>query len=135
TKVFIRESKTLFAIEDAFQRRKHELASKIQAVYKGRLQRRKYLQMRSAVTTISKYWKRVLAKRELAKRKKAVTVIRGFIKGFIQRNKPMQHLDDSSVKFLQMVKVSWLIRLAKNLPSKILQHKWMPAPTLTLLCT
>ncbi|CAG0921657.1 unnamed protein product [Notodromas monacha] len=129
TKVFIRESKTLFAIEDAFQRRKHELASKIQAVYKGRLQRRKYLQMRSAVTTISKYWKRVLAKRELAKRKKAVTVIRGFIKGFIQRNKPMQHLDDSSVKFLQMVKVSWLIRLAKNLPSKILQHKWMPAPT------
>jgi myosin-1 len=75
--VFIKESRTLFAIEDAFQRRKHDLASKIQAIYKGRLQRRRYLRMREAVTTIAKYWKRVVAMRELRRRRHAAQVIRG----------------------------------------------------------
>ena len=36
----------------AFQKRKHELASKIQAKYKGLLQRRKYLAVRKAVIRI-----------------------------------------------------------------------------------
>lgn len=52
TKIFIRLPKTLFETEDAFQKRKHELASQIQAIYKGRLQRRKFLILRNAIIRI-----------------------------------------------------------------------------------
>ena len=48
TKLFIRLPKTLFETEDAFQRRKHQLASMIQAVYKGLMQRRKFLKMKKS---------------------------------------------------------------------------------------
>lgn len=41
-----------FIFHVAFQKRKHELASKIQATYKGLLQRRKYLVVRKAVIRI-----------------------------------------------------------------------------------
>ena len=48
TKLFIRLPRTLFETEDAFQRRKHELATLVQKVYKGRLQRKKFLHMRAS---------------------------------------------------------------------------------------
>ena len=48
------------------------------AAYKGWKQWRKYQRMRAAVTVISKYWKRVLAKRLLAKRRKAAQDIRKY---------------------------------------------------------
>lgn len=49
TKIFIRLPKTLFETEDAFQKRKNELVSKIQAIYKGIRQRRKYLEIRKRI--------------------------------------------------------------------------------------
>ncbi len=52
TKIFIRLPKTLFETEDAFQRRKNELASLIQAKYKGILQRRKYLAIRLRIIRV-----------------------------------------------------------------------------------
>lgn len=52
TKIFIRLPKTLFETEDAFQKRKNELASKIQAKYKGILQRRKYLAIRARIIIV-----------------------------------------------------------------------------------
>lgn len=52
TKLFIRLPKTLFETEDAFQAKKHELAAKIQAIYRRILQRRKYLRIRKGIITI-----------------------------------------------------------------------------------
>ena len=88
TKLFIRFPRTLFETEDAFQRKKHDLAAIIQAQVKGYQQRNKYQKMRSAVTLIASYWRRHLAKKLLARRRVAAHVIRTFIKGFITRNEP-----------------------------------------------
>ena len=86
TKIFIRFPKTLFQIEDAFQKRKHVLVAKIQALYKGYRQRKIYFQIRTSVILIQAHIRKVLAKRMLERRRSAVEVIRKFIKGFITRN-------------------------------------------------
>lgn len=52
TKIFIRLPKTLFETEDAFQKRKSELVAKIQAIYKGIVQRRKYLAIRKQIIRV-----------------------------------------------------------------------------------
>lgn len=56
TKIFIRLPKTLFETEDAFQKRKNELVSKIQAIYKGIRQRRKYLEIRKRIICMQVSW-------------------------------------------------------------------------------
>jgi len=86
TKIFIRFPKTLFQIEDAFQKQKHVLATKIQALYRGYLQKQKYQQIRKSTIIIQAHMRKVLAKRLLARRRWASDTIRRFIKGFITRN-------------------------------------------------
>jgi len=88
TKLFIRFPRTLFDTEDAFQRRKHELAAIIQAQFKGYKQRKRYQEMRRAATVIASYWRRHQAIKLLKRRRWAAHIIRCFIKGFITRNEP-----------------------------------------------
>lgn len=125
TKLFIRFPRTLFKTEDAFQQRKHELASKIQAMYKGILQRRKYLKMKWAATVISKNWRRYAAMKELRARREAARVIRKFIKGFITRNGPP---NDCNAMFLKQAKRLYLLRLKDHLPKSVLDKEWLPPP-------
>uniref|UniRef100_A0A6P7GQK3 Unconventional myosin IC n=1 Tax=Diabrotica virgifera virgifera TaxID=50390 RepID=A0A6P7GQK3_DIAVI len=125
TKIFIRHPKTLFQTEDAFQVKKHEIASIIQAHWKGYLQRTRYRKMRESAIIMQKYIRRLLAKRLAEKRKKAAFAIRRFIKGFITRNGPPT---DENKSFLSMAKVQWLKRLAKTLPKQILYRRWPPCP-------
>lgn len=112
TKIFIRLPKTLFAIEDAFQQRKHHLASLIQARWKGIKQREKYLIIRSKIILCQAMIRRYLAKNKLEERKDAVRRIRFFIKGFITRNDEPNECNEAFIKF---VKQQWLIRLSKQL--------------------
>lgn len=125
TKLFIRFPRTLFKTEDAFQQRKHELASKIQAMYKGKLQRRRYLEMKWAATVISKNWRRFAAMKELRARREAAKVIRKFIKGFITRNDPP---NEYNAMFLKQAKRLYLLRLKNNLPKSVLDKSWLPPP-------
>ncbi|KAG5682114.1 hypothetical protein PVAND_011493 [Polypedilum vanderplanki] len=125
TKVFIRLPQTLFMTEDAFQLKKNYVASIIQARWKGKIQRRKYLELRESVIITQSYCRRVLAKRRLAERKGAVERIRFFIKGFITRN---QAPNECNAKFIQLVKQMWLIRLSKSLPNSFMNHSW-PKPS------
>ncbi|CAG9863504.1 unnamed protein product [Phyllotreta striolata] len=125
TKIFIRHPKTLFATEDAFQFKKHYIASIIQSHWKGLVQRKRYLKMRESSIIIQKYIRRYLAKVEADRRRRAVIVIRKFIKGFITRNGPPTEENRS---FLNMAKVEWLKRLARSLPTNILARSWPPAP-------
>jgi myosin-1 len=76
TKIFIRSPRTLFATEDAFQAKKHFIASIIQKIWKGRLQRQKYLKMRAAAIVIEKWLRRFLARKEAERRSRAVNIIR-----------------------------------------------------------
>jgi myosin-1 len=125
TKIFIRYPKTLFATEDAFQTKKHDLAAIIQSAWKGVVQRRKYKEMKNASIIMQKYIRRFIAICRTKKRRKAANVLRNFIQGFITRNGPETATNKA---FLELAKAQWLIRLSKNLPQTILNRSWPPCP-------
>lgn len=121
TKIFVRLPKTLFNTEDAFQQKKHYLASLIQARWKGRQQRKKYLKIREEWIKFQALVRRYLAKKKFEERKKAVERIRFFIKGFITRH---ESPNECNAAFIQTVKQHWLLRLSKQLPVSFMNHKW-----------
>ncbi|GBP21053.1 Myosin-IB [Eumeta japonica] len=126
TKIFIRFPKTLFDTEDAFQLKKHAIATIIQSRWRGYHQRKLYLRMRHAAVVIQKWVRRFLAQRERARRRRAADVIRAFIKGFITRNGPET---PENRRFLAIAKVHWLKRLSNQLPSKVLDLSWPTCPS------
>uniref|UniRef100_A0A182NPP3 Myosin motor domain-containing protein n=1 Tax=Anopheles dirus TaxID=7168 RepID=A0A182NPP3_9DIPT len=125
TKIFIRFPKTLFETEDAFQAKKHYLASIIQARWKGRRQRRVYLEIRAKIIVGQTYIRRYLALQELKRRREAAAKIRFFIKGFITRHDAPNECNRS---FIQLTKRHWLMKLSKSLPASFMGHTWIPAP-------
>ncbi|XP_012269556.2 unconventional myosin IC [Athalia rosae] len=125
TKLFIRFPKTLFDTEDAFQDKKHDIAAIIQSRWKGRKQRKIYLEMRAAAIVLQKYIRRWLAQREAKRRREAAIVIRKFIKGFITRNGPP---NEENLAFIELGKAHWLRKLAKSLPEKLLDMSWPDCP-------
>lgn len=125
TKIFIRFPKTLFQTEDAFQAKKHELATKLQAKYKGILQRRRYVHQRACIIKIQAWVRRYQAQILANKRRQAAVVVSRLVKGFLTRNGPESELNR---KFLQIAKAEWLKRLAKSLPQNILLRKWPHCP-------
>lgn len=125
TKIFIRFPKTLFETEDAFQMKKHYLASIIQARWKGRRQRQIYLETYAKIITVQKYIRRYLAIQERKRRRIAADKIRFFIKGFITRHDEPNECNKS---FIEHTKRHWLNKLAKNLPKSFMNHTWIPVP-------
>lgn len=125
TKIFIRHPKTIFDTEDAFQEHKNYLASVIQARWKGRQQRIKYLKLREEVICLQKNVRRYLAIQKIQKRREAAAKIRAFIKGFITRNDAPNGLNES---FIANVKKLWLLRLAKKLPKHLFDNSWPSCP-------
>ncbi|XP_069686515.1 unconventional myosin IC isoform X2 [Periplaneta americana] len=127
TKIFIRSPRTLFATEDAFQAKKHDIATIIQKIWKGRLQRQRYLKMKAAAIVMEKWARRFLAQKQVERRQKAVNIIRNFIKGFITRNGQVTEVNKA---FLELAKAQYLLRLSKSLPTKILDRSWPPYPVI-----
>uniref|UniRef100_A0A2P2I3E2 Myosin-IB-like n=1 Tax=Hirondellea gigas TaxID=1518452 RepID=A0A2P2I3E2_9CRUS len=125
TKIFIRLPKTLFRTEDAYQVRKGELATFLQARVKCFIYRRKFLAMKAAVTLIAAHWRTIAAKKILQKRRWAAIVIRAFVKGFITRN---EAVNETNARFQKLVKSEWLLRLSKSLPRNVLDNFWPEAP-------
>lgn len=125
TKIFIRLPKTLFQTEDAFQLKKHYVASVIQARWKGRQQRAKYLQIRTATVVMQKYIRRFLAIRLARKRREAAVKVRAFIKGFITRHDAPNTYNEA---FIAHAKRLWLLKLSKNLPKSLLKYTWISSP-------
>lgn len=127
TKLFIRFPRVLFATEDAFQMRKHELATMIQAKYKCHNQRQKFLKMKLSAIIIQCQWRRYLAIKLRERRKRAVLCIRKFIKGFMYRNEPEC---DENREFIKYTKINFLERLARDAPRSVLDKSWIVAPKL-----
>ncbi|XP_046900302.1 unconventional myosin-Ih [Hypomesus transpacificus] len=126
TKIFIRHPRTLFATEDAFEICKHELATRIQAKYKGYREKGNFLKQKEAATKIENCWRGLKARKEREKRAWAVKVIKRFIKGFMTRNQPAC-LDNS--EYLAFVRQNYLTRLKDNLPKSVLdQNTWLTPP-------
>uniref|UniRef100_A0A669PG79 Myosin IH n=1 Tax=Phasianus colchicus TaxID=9054 RepID=A0A669PG79_PHACC len=127
TKIFIRFPKTLFATEDAFEIRKHLLVSRLQAKYKGRLGKRDYQKKRKAAIKLEACWRGVLARKEAKRRTWAVEIIRKFIKGFINRKKP---LCPENIEFVRLVQYKYLMKLRDHIPRNVLDKSWLQPPSI-----
>ncbi|XP_055003295.1 unconventional myosin-Ih [Sorex araneus] len=125
TKIFIRFPRTLFATEDAFEFSKHQLVARIQATYRGCLERREYLLKRQAAVRLEAHWRGVLARKEAEKRKWAVWIIRKFIKGFIHRDQPRSPDDE---EFLLLVRKNYILNLRYHIPKSVLDKSWLRPP-------
>uniref|UniRef100_A0A673I226 Unconventional myosin-Ih-like n=1 Tax=Sinocyclocheilus rhinocerous TaxID=307959 RepID=A0A673I226_9TELE len=113
TKIFIRHPRTLFATEDAFEICKHELATRIQAKYKGYRVKGEYQRKREA--GIDLFCCKIFFPPSCR-----------FIKGFINRNQPVS-MDNS--EYLAFVRQSYLTRLKENLPKSVLDKtSWLTPP-------
>uniref|UniRef100_A0A8C9VJN6 Myosin IH n=1 Tax=Scleropages formosus TaxID=113540 RepID=A0A8C9VJN6_SCLFO len=126
TKIFIRHPRTLFAIEDAYEICKHELAAKIQAKYKGYKVKGEYRKKKEAATKIETCWRGVQARKEREKRAWAVKVIKKFIKGYMTRH---QAATTDNSEYLTFVRHNYLTRLKDHLPKTVLDKStWLTPP-------
>uniref|UniRef100_A0A1A8A9T4 Myosin IC n=1 Tax=Nothobranchius furzeri TaxID=105023 RepID=A0A1A8A9T4_NOTFU len=125
SKIFIRFPKTLFATEDALETRKHSLATKLQAGWRGYSRWNKYQKLRTSAIAIQAWWRGILARRRAQRRRKAADTIRRFIRGFIYRH---EERCPENEYFLDYVRYSFLMSLHKNLPKSVLDKSWPTPP-------
>ncbi|XP_030272670.1 unconventional myosin-Ih [Sparus aurata] len=126
TKIFIRHPRTLYATEDAFEKCKHELATRLQAKYKGYKQKGEFKKQKEAATKIETCWRGVQARKEREKRAWAVKVIKKFIKGYMNRG---QAKSSDNSEYLAFVRQNYLNRLKNHLPKTVLDKtSWLPPP-------
>lgn len=76
SKIFIRQSKTFFDLEDLFHLRKIVLANKIKALYRGYRQRMQYKKIQKAGKVITRNAQKWLARKRLEKSRNAKKVIK-----------------------------------------------------------
>lgn len=125
TKIFIRFPKTLFKTEDLYQKRLQYIVSKIQAFWRGWVQRKRYQFIRQRIVMLQAYCKRHLAMERFNARRNAVNKIRFFLKGYITR---FDAENEYNKKFIANVKCIWLTRLSKELPKNLLDQNWPKPP-------
>ncbi|XP_040897937.1 unconventional myosin-Ih [Toxotes jaculatrix] len=126
TKIFIRHPRTLYATEDAYEKCKHELATRLQAKYKGYKAKGEFRKQKEAATKIETCWRGVQARKEREKRAWAVKVIKKFIKGYMTRG---QAKTTDNSEYLAFVRQSYLNRLKDNLPKTVLDKTtWLSPP-------
>ncbi|XP_047237743.1 unconventional myosin-Ih isoform X2 [Girardinichthys multiradiatus] len=127
TKIFIRHPRTLYATEDAYEKCKHDLATKLQAKYKGYKVKGEFRKQKEAATKIETCWRGAQARKEKEKRAWAVKVIKKFIKAYMNRGEA-KSTDNS--EYLAFVRQSYLNRLKKNLPKTVLDKTtWLIPPS------
>ncbi|KAM3838031.1 unconventional myosin-Ih-like [Diretmus argenteus] len=126
TKIFIRHPRTLFATEDAYEKCKHDLATRLQAKYRGYRAKGEFRKQKEAATKIETCWRGVQARKEREKRAWAVKVIKKFIKGYMTRG---QAKTTDNSEYLAFVRQNYLNRLKANLPKTVLDKTtWVDPP-------
>ncbi|RVE68208.1 hypothetical protein OJAV_G00089780 [Oryzias javanicus] len=127
TKIFIRHPRTLYATEDAYERCKHELATRLQAKYKGYKAKGEFRKQKEAATKIESCWRGTQARKEREKREWAIKVIKKFINGYLNRGEA-KTTDNS--EYLAFVRQGYLNRLRGNLPKTVLDKTtWLTPPS------
>jgi myosin I len=126
SKIFIRSSKTFFDLEERLAEMKIQLISKLQAMYKGYLGRKRYKRIRDAAIIITRSAQKYLFKVQAEKRRNAARVLRKFTIAFIKRNEPF---NETNKVFLNMAGSRYLEKLAKQVPIQYFDKKpWPPCP-------
>uniref|UniRef100_A0A8C4NDE4 Myosin Ic, paralog b n=1 Tax=Eptatretus burgeri TaxID=7764 RepID=A0A8C4NDE4_EPTBU len=128
SKIFIRFPKTLFATEDALEARKHSIATKLEASWRGYHHRQKYLTMKQSVVKLQAWWRGIRARRLAARRREAADKIRRLIKGFSNRRLPRCPQNES---YLDLLYSTFLLHLREKLPRSPMDKTWpVPPPAL-----
>jgi myosin-1 len=122
TKIFVKEPKTVFRIEDMYNKERENIAAKIQATWKMKKQRDEFQSMKAAVSLIANQWRRVAAKKAAAKLKAAYATIRRFYVAFKKRHEP--RCAENAI-FLDFVRLSWIKFVRDKLPSTVMDKSWI----------
>uniref|UniRef100_A0A087Y681 Myosin IH n=1 Tax=Poecilia formosa TaxID=48698 RepID=A0A087Y681_POEFO len=126
TKIFIRHPRTLYATEDAYEKCKHDLASKLQAKYKGYKVKGEFKKQKEAATKIETCWRGAQARKEKENLNCILFTCFRFIKAYINRGEA-KSTDNS--EYLAFVRQSYLNRLKNNLPKTVLDKTtWLTPP-------
>ncbi|NXR08399.1 MYO1H protein, partial [Semnornis frantzii] len=127
TKIFIRFPKTLFATEDAFELRKYLLGMVPLPLVYIETEKQSLGELVGSRFVQQACWRGVLARKAAKKRTWAVQIIRKFIKGFINRKKP---LCPENVEFVRLVQYNYLMKLREHLPKNVLDKSWLQPPSI-----
>ncbi|KAG9487068.1 unconventional myosin-Ih [Eleutherodactylus coqui] len=125
TKLFIRFPRTLFSTVDAFEVKKNQLVSKIQAKYRACLGKRAFLKKKEAAIMLESLWRGIMARKAAKKRAWAAQTIRKFISGFINRNKK-SNADNKN--FISMMQYNYLAKLKNHVPKSVVDKTWLQPP-------
>ncbi|EEC13929.1 myosin IB, putative [Ixodes scapularis] len=125
TKLFIRFPRTLFETEDAFQQKKHYLATVIQTEYRRYSVRKRYMEMRKAALhrnpLVDLTNLHVLNSIQVR-----ITCSKNFTSATFMC---LQRAPEPfGVHFVRQVRVEFLKRLAASLPTSVLDKSWPTAP-------
>ncbi|CAN8014514.1 unnamed protein product [Ixodes persulcatus] len=150
TKIFVKNPRTVYELEEFRHERLHELATLIQKTWRGFVMRNKFLRMREGQVTISSNFKCWKARREFLHKRQAASTIAAFFRGWKARGefeKRKRFLTREQFHDVgQSRRREWAARvlarcyrfskrrryllwLAHNLPSESpLDRSWPPAP-------
>lgn len=114
SKVFIRNPKTLFLLEDKRRAATILLAVKIQSMFRGWVQRTRFKKMRKAQITLSSNYRGFVARRQYRKQRAAQIVVASYVRMWLERRKFKAHqrtkaLAKASVVVAAYVR-GWLVR-------------------------
>ncbi|CAN7980923.1 unnamed protein product [Ixodes pacificus] len=85
TKIFVKNPRTVYELEEFRHERLHELATLIQKTWRGFVMRNKFLRMREGQVTISSNFKCWKARREFLHKRQAASTIAAFFRGWKAR--------------------------------------------------
>ncbi|XP_069053324.1 unconventional myosin-Ib isoform X5 [Lepisosteus oculatus] len=85
SKIFIRNPRTLFALEDERKRRLEDLATLIQKIYRGWKCRTSFLLMKRSQVTVAAWYRRYAQQKKYQQIKRSTIVMQSFIRGWKSR--------------------------------------------------
>ncbi|XP_048784653.1 unconventional myosin-Ia isoform X8 [Lagopus muta] len=134
TKIFIRSPQTLFDLEKRRQQRVAELATLIQATFRGWRCRKQYQQMRKSQILISAWFRGHAQRNRYKQMKRSVLLLQAYARGWKTRRMYRRYFRSnarmrlSNFIYRRMVQ-KYLIGLRNNLPPMaVLDRTWPPAP-------
>ncbi|XP_007948197.1 unconventional myosin-Ia [Orycteropus afer afer] len=134
TKIFIRNPKTLFYLEEQRRLKLQQLATLIQKTYRGWRCRTHYQLMRKSQILISSWFRGNMQKKRYGKIKASTLLIQAFVRGWKARKDYRKYFRSGAALTLadfiyKSIAQKFLLGLKNNLPStKVLDNKWPTAP-------
>ncbi|XP_053868690.1 unconventional myosin-Ia isoform X2 [Malaclemys terrapin pileata] len=132
TKIFIRTPRTLFDLEDRRRQRMADLASLIQATYRGWRCRTHYQQMRKSQIVISAWFRGQAQKKRFEQMKRSTLLIQAWVRGWKTRKQYKKYFRSGASATLanfiyRRLLQKFFLGLRNNLPPLVVTDRSWPA--------